>query len=476
MEKNQKILFVGRSVFHFSYYESLIRSLCDRGHRVEALFDEKWSCNQPDTALKKFCAEGYKGFSWGWGVCRNDLMRNPLFGLRELRSYISYMLRPEQSDFYLNRWKNYLPLFIGKGIDNPIVSYLLKTKLVNKIFSAIEKIIPASSEVVASIRRSNPDLIIASPANMRFDEEIEYIKAGHALGIPTAILVLSWDNLTTKGLIHVSPDLVLCWNQAHADEAVAVHGIARDKIVQIGSTFFDKWFEAERHVTDRRVFCTRVGLDWERPFFLYMGSSSNIAQDETWLVEEVHEAMRNHADPDIANAQLLVRPHPANAKNYLRLDGRQSLAVWPKAGALPESDESQADFVNSVRHSVAAIGINTSGMMDNIILGRPCVALMTERYAKTQNQAVHFGHLYHSGALEIAEDGPSCTRILSALLAGRDGKSKMRKAFVTRFVRPHGLKQAAGRLGATALEILVEEKQWSNQVAESFLLKTKGMA
>lgn len=474
VRKNQNILFAGRSVFHFTYYESLIKALCDRGHHVEVLFDEKWSNSQPDEALKIFCTHKYKEFSWRWSARRTGLMRNQLFGLRELYSYSSYLQRPEQSDFYLNRWRNYLPPSVRKIVAKPLANLLLASGLASKLFSIFESLYPASPEIIADICKSKPDLIIASPGNMRFDEEIEYIKAGKALGIPTAILVLSWDNLTTKGLFHIKPDLLLCWNQAHADEATAVHGIDPDRVLQIGSTFFDKWFDADRLMLGRKTFCERVGLDPERPFFLYLGSSSNIAHDESWLAEEVYEAMRKHPDPVLASAQLLVRPHPANAKNYSRLEGSEGLAIWPKTGTLPESDEAQSDFINSVRHAVAAMGINTSGMMDNIILGRPCIALMTERYVKTQDKAVHFGHLYKSGSLEIARDGASCADLLSGLLDGHDEKGGVRDAFVQQFFRPYGLAHSAGKLGAMALESLAQKKQWSQQVKESFLSKIKG--
>lgn len=464
-----KVLFSGRSVFHFSYYESLVNALTIRGHQVDMLFDEGWSRNQPDLALKSFVERKQDHFSWRWGALRQDSLRNLIFGMREFRSYASYLRRPDQSEFYLKRWANYLPASIRWSLDRNFFKKLLKTGLADKLFLLAERLAPVSACIVEDIAQSSPDVIIASPGNMRFDEEIEYIKAGKKLGIPTAILVLSWDNVTTKGLFHVRPDLLLCWNDIHKSEANAVHHIEMSQTLEIGSTFFDKWFDSNRFHQERDEFCERVGIDPQRPYFLYLGSSSNIAADETWLVDELIIAMRNHSDPAIATAQLLIRPHPANAKNYLRFENVSDVAVWPKVGTLPESEHAQAEFYNSVRHSVAAVGINTSGMIDNIIIGRPCVALVTERYAKTQNEAVHFGHLYHSNAIEIANSSNECANILAALLGKHDDKREARQAFVRRFVRPHGIEFSAGVLGAKALEILANRGCWSLQARQEFL-------
>jgi hypothetical protein len=464
-----KILFVARSVFHFSYYESIIRSLLVRGHNVEVIFDEAWSDNQSDVALKSFVATQQDRFSYRWGSRRQDSIRNLLFGMRELRSYASYLRRPEQSDFYLKRWANYLPASVRWCLNRKIFETLLRTDLAEKLFLFAEKLTAASVCIVEDIAQSSPDVIIASPGNMRFDEEIEYVKAGKKLGIPTAILVLSWDNLTTKGLFHIRPDLLLCWNDVHKNEANSIHHIEIGQALEIGSTVFDKWFDSNRFLQNRDEFCQRVGIDPKRPYFLYLGSSSNIARDETWLVDELINAMRSHRDPGIAGAQLLIRPHPANAHNYVRFENVADVAVWPKVGRLPESEDEQAEFYNSVQHAVAAVGINTSGMIDNIIIGRPCVALVSERYAKTQNEAMHFGHLSRSDAIEIADSSIECANIFAALLHKQDEKKEPRQLFIRRFVRPHGIEFSAGVLGAKALEILGNRGAWSLQARQEFL-------
>ena len=47
------------------------------------------------------------------------------------------------------------------------------------------------------------------------------VKSAKAIGVPVVFPVFSWDNLSTKGLIHVQPDRVLVWNEHQKREAVA---------------------------------------------------------------------------------------------------------------------------------------------------------------------------------------------------------------------------------------------------------------
>ena len=121
----------------------------------------------------------------------------------------------------------------------------------------IEKVAPADPGIVAALRMLAPDCVIVSPANLRYSEEVEYVKGARSLGIPCAIPVLSWDNLTTKGLLHVPPDLLLTWHDGHAKDARHYHGIPPENVVVAGSPLFDRWFDSTP-IRSRFETCVRV--------------------------------------------------------------------------------------------------------------------------------------------------------------------------------------------------------------------------
>jgi hypothetical protein len=443
-----------KSFTHFSYISSIVQSLDSSGHQIQLLFDPIWSKTSSDQVVRQFI-DRTDNVDMDWSIQRTDNWRRWIFFSRELRSYISYTKRRDQSNYYLKRWNKYLPPGIRKLVYLPPVRFFLSRTPVHKLLAAIETHVPPDQKIKDDLLSRKPDVVVVTPMNQRFSEEVEYVKAAKALNIPTIMPVLSWDNLTTKGLLHVIPDLTLVWNEEHRKEAVSIHNVPAEKALIIGSPFFDKWFEAEGLLEDRGTFCRRTGLDPAKPFFVYLGSSAKIARDETWLVQNIYNGLKTHSKTSVQNLSMLVRPHPANAKRYNKLEGDQ-LVVWPKDGALPEARDSQRDFHNALRHCEFTIGINTSGMIDAIIHGKPCLTVMTDQYRLTQEKAVHFRQLLHAEVLDVNHSTQEVMDSIDCLLLGEDRHSDQRLQFVKEFVRPRGLELAAGEVAARAIALIAK--------------------
>jgi len=428
-----KILFAIRDFGNFSYIQSVVDAL--QGHKVFLLFDKQWCRYFTDEYIKR-C--GYKP---EWMIIRDKKERVKSSFWRELRSYKSYIGR-KQSDFYLKRWESYLPKWVRYF--KPILPYLSLPPEDRK---------PVFEWVVKDLISRKPDVVVAMPVNHRFSGELEYVKAAKKLGIPTVVLNQSWDNLTTKGLYHVAPDLLLTWNDSQRMEAMDIHGIPEENIQVVGAPFFDKWFY-HRDVEDRKEFCGRVGINHKKPFILYLGSSFNIAENETWLIRDIYNGLENIG--------LLVRPHPANTKHYIKLVGsdfvpytadgalriKDDFIVYPIGGVLPESDSEQQNFYNALKHCICVVGINTSAMIDAIINGKPCIAFMSDKYRLTQLESTHFKQMLDADVLEIARTPADIVNIVESLARGEDVRWQNRRDFVREFIRPKGLDRMAGKLAA----------------------------
>jgi hypothetical protein len=216
-----------------------------------------------------------------------------------------------------------------------------------------------------------------------------------------------------------------------------------------GAPFFDKWFEPMPDISSRSEFCNRLGLNPRHKILLYLGSSANIARDESWLVEAIKDVFERSDRPAMREWQILVRPHPANAGIYQRLS-RSGIRVWPERGALPERRQQFLDLRTSLRHADAAVGINTSGMIDAVLAGAPTLSVRLPQYADTQSKAPHFRHLDEAGSLYITDSVEGLTATLGELSEGRDPLAEQREAFVKAFARPNGLERAAGDIVAEA--------------------------
>lgn len=452
--KKIKVLFVNRSGEKFLYCRSFIQALLERGHSVRMLIDKKWT--ESTNLLAGFQkANSNFDFTYDWAVQRSDRWRLLLFYTRELSSYRWYLtVQKNQSSYYRDRWKSYLPDSLQTAVAQPAVAWLLRTALVGGLLKLIEKIAPADRRISADIAKDRPDVCIASPGNLRFSSsDLEYLKAAAALGIPTAVPVVSWDNLTTKGLFHIKPDLLLAWNTIQSQEATSYHAIADANIKITGSPFFDHWFIRPKPLS-RQKFCAQHGLRSKDLIFLYLGSSKNIATNEVWLIQKIWSALRNSDNPKLRTAQMIIRPHPANCDIYNDI-GEKDIIVLPKDGTLPNTADDLQLFSDSLQHTALALGINTSAMLEAIIVDKPVISVLAKEYQRTQELSQHFQHLLKSETLYLVENPELLASAITDILAGKDPLKEKRLNFVRSFIRPRGLDQSAGIIITQEIEDLV---------------------
>lgn len=480
VNKNLKIIFVIRSPDQFHYFSSIIEALCVRGHLVSLLFDVRYAkrgkIDQVEGIKKKFY-----NFSYEFVPSRTDCWWRPLFALREIWSYSRFLVIPNQSDTWRKLQLTYIsprirPLVRAR---NSFLNWLLGRSIFLRIFRLIETITPPDKKITARLLSERPDVVVASPGNYRFSTaDIEYLKAAKSLGIPTAVPVISWDNLTVRGPLFIIPDRLLAWNQAHAKEAVEWHGVPKENIRIIGSSFFDGWFtpleisrpKAAAAVSkeggsltgftsfspscSRKDFSRKTGLSENKPYLLWLGSSKNIAPDETWLVQEVKRALENSPDKKMREMQILVRPHPRYVKQYEAL-GRQGIAVFPRqAGHQMFTEDERQLFYDTIYYSVAAVNINTSGIIDAILAGKPAIAILDEKYRQSQEETKHFRYLADYKAIAFVRSPEKCAEEIKKIMEGNDEHAEERAAFIKDFIRPRGLEISAGEAAAEEIEEL----------------------
>jgi len=426
--------------------------LFGRGHKVKLLYDQRWTETADSLERLNSFKKNHSDFEFAEATRRSDFWRKILFHTRELLSYRSYLLLPRKDfrKYYQERWKSYLPATLRSFFNYGFARFLLKSGVSGGSLRLFERIAPPYGKISEDILKFKPDIVMASPVNMRFSSaDLEYLKAAKALKIPTAIPVISWDNLTNKGLIHIVPDILLVWSEEGKKEAMAHHGIPERNIRVVGAPVFDQWFLKMKVSQTREEFCGKYGFRAKDPVVLYLGSSVNVARDESWVLERLRKAMDE--DDALKNTQIIIRPHPANFRIYEKLNLKDVL-ILPKEGSLPNSEDSLKLFYDTLYFSVCTISINTSGMIDAIIAGKPGMAFMPDEYKDSQMETLHFRHLFLTGALAGVKNGAEFAGALKNLLAGKDARRKNRENFVKKFIRPNGLGISAGEAAVEEIE------------------------
>lgn len=322
------------------------------------------------------------------------------------------------------------------------------------LFLALERSIPSSPAIERYLEEQRPDAVLVTPLVDIASPQADFLKSAQALGVPSALCVASWDNLSGKGLVKPKPDRVVVWNETQRREAVELHGIPAEHVIVTGAQRFDEWF-ARRSSATAAEFRDAVGLDREAPYLLYLCSSRFIVGDETPFVLRWARGLRESAVGELAAAGILIRPHPQNAEHWSSIDVSDlgNVVVWPRQGEHPDSEEARATFYDSIAHSAAVVGINTSALIEATILGKGTYTLLDPEFAATQAGTLHFHYLLHEqgGVLRTADSVDEHHRQLAEALDGASDDPARYRNFLGRFVRPGGLDAPAAPLVANAI-------------------------
>jgi hypothetical protein len=377
------VLFIARHFTYFRNFDSVIAALADRGHRVHLAADREEALGGRDLVdrlARQYPGQVTVGFTpiLQWGRYRR-LSSALRIGLDYLRySDPRYEATPKIRERAYER----TPLLVLALAKLPFRGLLTRT------LAVLERAVPRQIGVDDFITEHAADVLLITPLIELGSPQLDYLRAARALGIRSALCVWSWDHLSSKALIRVVPDKVIVWNTTQRDEAERFHGISADRVVVTGAQCFDQWFD-RTPTRDRDAFCRRVGFTSARSFLLYVcsalfrGSPSEAAFVLRWIA-----SIRQSSDGRLRDMPILVRPHPQRAAEWTaeilaELSRMKDVVLW---GANPVDAESRADYFDSMFHTAAVVGLNTSALLESAIVDRPVFTILLPEFRDLRAQ------------------------------------------------------------------------------------------
>ena len=443
-----RILFLARHYTYFRNFEGVLRQLAERGHVLHLAVERGDTLG--GVAMVEALAAEFPSITygeapsratdeWSWVVHRFRL------GLDHLRY---------QHPIFDNAWKlrersrQRTPgAFVRIGsLARTLGAW--SRRLFTHILRAMERAVPEDPAIRGYLESQRPDLLLLTPLVDLGSSQIEYLRAARTLRVPTGLCVWSWDHLSSKALIRETPDRVFVWNATQKEEAVALHDVPADRVVVTGAQCFDWWFDAQPS-RDRNAFCRDAGLP-SAPYLLWVCSALiHGSAAEAPLVRKWIEALRQSASPRLRDVPILVRPHPSRRAEWDGVDlSVLNAVVW---GGNPIDGPSRADYFDTLYHSAAVVGINTSAFIEAAILGRPVYTLIVPETADNQTGTVHFTYLLNTGG-GVLEAARSFDEHVGQLDRAFDQPRRAIKPFVREFVRPYGLEVPAAQRFVGAVE------------------------
>ena len=452
-----RILF---AALHNGYYRNLdtvVEELARRGHEIHLGAERDDSSFGGQPIVDRFIA-AFPNVTAGRVAARDP---ESLFLPAKIRLAIDYLRYFEpaygpSSGLWL-RARERTPTGMLHLSKSPLLAWRPIRRAVTRALDGADRAVPEAPEIERFLDQQRPDLIVVTPLiGLVASSQIDLLRSAIRRAIPTAVMVWSWDHLSSKALIRDVPDALLVWNDVQKREAMTMHAVPEARIVVTGAQSCDRWFERVP-TRSRTAFVRRVGLSDERPFVLWAGSAllpGTPPEPGVFLRWASH--LRRSNNPQVRDIPILLRPHPARMTEWDSVDWR-SVGNVVMFGGPPVDEQGRDDYFESVYYSAAVVGITTTAFLDAAVVGRPVMSFYADDLVPEHEASLHFQYLVdpERGLLTMANSLEEHERQLSDVLAGPPPHMLMRQQhFVHHFIRPRGMDISATHIVADALERL----------------------
>ncbi|HLG55062.1 MAG TPA: hypothetical protein VI485_07000 [Vicinamibacterales bacterium] len=465
-----KVLMIGQHVNFFRSLDSVMRELCRRGHEVVFLHgtrldDERVRAKiTKDASKKRLLGRGLQAVQSEIAGVTSGYRPEPdepwplrlRVGRQVINRGIYFRKGHPSPDRVVEGIERSLPAGLQQKVRTPAWRMALGTRSALSVWRWIEAASPPSETLLRLLREIDPDVVLVSPTIWPKDPvEADYLHAARTLGIPTIGFINSWDNLTSKGTVHVVPDLFIVWNEPMAIEAAEIHDVPKETIRITGAPHLDAFFLLRPRMSRQEV-CAQMGCP-DGPYMVFLCSSRTIWENEIGMVKAMADALAREylAGPKRAAAShaptLVVRPHPTNP-GVFKAFSYPGVVVHPKDGDQADSSASWQEYYDQLSHATCVFGLNTTAFLEAVMANRPCLTIVSEAYWRAQGRTGHFRHLLKGDFLEVCSDMDDLAAHVRRILEGADEKAEGRRGFTRWFLRPCGLDTPAGEVVADVIE------------------------
>jgi hypothetical protein len=182
---------------------------------------------------------------------------------------------------------------------------------IRTLFQRFEHYLLFHPEAAALLDTINPQLVVSTyPINF---SEATFLRIAQRQGRKTALELLSWDNITSKGHFPTLADYFLSWGPIMTQEMKEYYEFPNDCIFEVGVPHFDKHINVPTPQANAE-YLKSLALDPDKPY-LFFGMSAPVYNPHEidiieWIAQEVNKGT-------FGDIQFLVRLHPQNVQSHM---------------------------------------------------------------------------------------------------------------------------------------------------------------
>lgn len=319
-------------------------------------------------------------------------------------------------------------------------------------------------------REIKPDLVFNASHIHGFAGELP-ARVAHAMGIPTAGFVFSWDNLTSRSRILVPYDYYLVWSPEQKKLLRKIYPRTKaENVFVTGTPQMDFHFKPE-YVLPREELCRRIGIDPTRPFILWTtGIHTHFPQEHKHILNAIELLKQIDIEP---RPQLVVRVYAKGASQEMKELAQQKIpdvvfppVEWDEVRLMPQPEDLYT-YSSQVRHAALSINAASTVTLEFLLLDKPVINLdfdppqtqlhPSQGYAR-HIRFDHFAPVAESGATMVARSSEELKQFIERGLKEPEADSAKRKAFVQKFFEGTADGHAGERVAQCLLDLARRKK------------------
>lgn len=262
--------------------------------------------------------------------------------------------------------------------------YLISKNIFYQLFMFLcKKILGIWPELNQTIKSFNPDLIIA-PSLAADSFTIDLTLTANIKKIKSIILINSWDNLVSKGVIPIQPSYLGLWGHQSIKHAVEVQKMPKNKLIILGVPRFESYFEKIK-ISDKIHRFNNIPPS--KKIILY--AATVMPFDDISALKLLNDELVKN--PDYKDYVILFRAHPEmmSRVDEVNLDDCNFEKVFLdkhtsnfyrarfNGTAKPSTiNETSLDYYPTLlKNIVCIVGPPTTLTLEGLINGKPCLMI-----------------------------------------------------------------------------------------------------
>ncbi|OHA08579.1 MAG: hypothetical protein A3B37_01780 [Candidatus Sungbacteria bacterium RIFCSPLOWO2_01_FULL_59_16] len=303
------------------------------------------------------------------------------------------------------------------------------------------RFLKSSPEFNRLVEEHRPALIL-TPTPGFTEIDAEAILLARRVGIPSAAIDFSWDNLTSNCKHLRKPDYLVCWTERMRRQAIEIHGFSPERVFVSGVMRFDHYFRQNSGELTRGEFLRSKELDPAAKTILITTVTRGNYRDEPAIIRKLLEERERGVFGGRVN--LFIRLHPKESFStdfdefrglpgvHVERAGKERPTI--SGGRIELDAEDLVNLKDTLRHSDVVVNYASTITLEACVFDKPVVNIGFPPYFTNAYSFTHYKPVVELGAVRIAKSFEDLVSETKAYLGDpsrdRDARAQAVREFI----------------------------------------------